>query len=69
MRCNIGVFDRLFRAVAGTAILTVAVTSDNWWGLLGFVPILTAISGHCPIYGMIKRSTCSAKGRCICGEE
>lgn len=56
---NVGTIDRLVRAVAGLAILSlVLVGPQTLWGLLGLVPLLTAVVGWCPPYAMLGINTC-----------
>jgi hypothetical protein len=56
---NVGTIDRVVRVVAGLAILSlVFVGPHSLWGLLGLVPLLTAIVGWCPPYAVLGISTC-----------
>ena len=50
MICNIGNGERLARIVAGLSIITAGVLLQTWWGILGLIPLLTGMSGWCPIY-------------------
>jgi hypothetical protein len=58
MRCNVGRTERIVRTAAGLAILGLGVYLDTYWGLLGFLPILTAVIGWCPVNAVLKLSTC-----------
>jgi hypothetical protein len=49
------------RLVAGVAILATGWYYKSWWGLLGLVPLLTALIRWCPVYLPFGLST--GKGR------
>ncbi|RMH64067.1 MAG: DUF2892 domain-containing protein [Calditrichaeota bacterium] len=57
MKPNIGLFDKLVRYLAGILALTWGYYAQNWWGLLGFIPLFTAMVGWCPIYSIFGFST------------
>ena len=64
MTQNVGGIDRTLRIVAGLAILSLLVLLDGnarWWGLLGLVPLGTALLRWCPAYTLIGVNTCPAK--------
>jgi hypothetical protein len=64
MTQNVGGIDRTLRIVAGLAILSLLVLLDGnarWWGLLGLVPLTTALLRWCPAYTLIGVNTCPAK--------
>ena len=50
MKPNMGVMDRAVRVVLGIAILAVGYRYHSWWGLIGVVPLLTAVVSWCPLY-------------------
>ena len=59
---NIGYVDRLIRVVIGLAILPFAfVGPATPWALLGAVPLLTGLTGYCPLYRLLRISTKPAK--------
>ncbi len=53
---NTGIIDRVFRGIIGIVFIAYAIpigfpqTGWNWTGLIGAVPLLTAIVGYCPAY-------------------
>lgn len=47
---NMGIQDRIIRAIAGVAIAMVGFYYQSWWGLLALPPLITSSSGFCPIY-------------------
>ena len=61
MKPNVGNLDRIVRIIAGLAILGAGYYFKSWWGLVGFVPLLTATFRFCPAYLPLGVSTCPAK--------
>lgn len=57
MKTNVGSFDAAVRFVAGCGLLLLGNHGLGWWGLIGFVPILTAICAFCPAYALLSVST------------
>lgn len=58
MKINVGFADRMVRAIVGLALIAFALqlgfpaTGWNWIGWIGVVPLLTAVVGYCPAYGV-----------------
>ena len=64
MTKNVGTIDRVIRAVVGLAILSlVFVGPKSFWGLLGFIPLITALVGWCPPYALIGLNTCKTAAK------
>lgn len=61
MQTNVGSFDRIFRVIAGIAIIAAGIIYQSWWGVIGVVPLLTATLGWCPAYVPLGISTCATK--------
>lgn len=61
MIANVGGVDRVVRAVAGIAILGAGLYFKSWWGLVGLVPLGTAVFRFCPAYLPFALSTCKIK--------
>lgn len=62
MTANVGGIDRTLRIVVGLALLSlVFVGPQTLWGLVGLVPLGTALIGYCPAYTIFGLSTCPAK--------
>lgn len=61
MKTNVGSIDRLVRVVIGCAILGAGYYFKSWWGLVGVLPLLTAIVGFCPAYLPFGLNTCARK--------
>lgn len=58
---NVGGIDRILRIVVGAAILGWGAYAQNWWGLIGAVPLLTGLMGWCPPYSLMGINTSSTK--------
>jgi hypothetical protein len=59
MTRNVGSVDRAIRIVAGLALLSlVFVGPKSLWGLVGLVPLGTALMGWCPAYTLLGLRTC-----------
>jgi len=54
---NIGSLDTIIRLILAAIIITLGIMYQSWWGLIGVVPLMTAIIGTCPIYGLLGIST------------
>ena len=61
MKTNIGSIDRGVRVVIGAVFLVVGYYFKSWWGLVGLLPLLTAIIRFCPAYLPFGISTCNTK--------
>lgn len=58
MQRNVGALDRAFRVALGLALLAlVFVGPQSPWGLLGAIPLVTGLSGLCPLYQAVGIST------------
>jgi hypothetical protein len=58
MKMNIGGIDRFIRIVIGLFLLSLIFWGPKTlWGLIGAVPLLTALVGWCPPYAMLGLST------------
>jgi len=61
MRSNIGKPDKIIRLIAGILIGTAGICNGSWWGLVGIIPILTALINWCPVYVPFGISSCKKK--------
>jgi hypothetical protein len=50
MEKNMGQKDRAVRAFLGVIMLVYGVVFQNLVGLVGLIPLVTAIVGYCPLY-------------------
>lgn len=60
MVCNVGGTDRVLRAVLGLVLLSLVLVLEGparWWGLVGLVPLATALVSYCPLYSLIGLNT------------
>ena len=56
---NLGSLDRLLRAIVGIVLLSlVFVGPKTLWGLIGLVPLGTAVVSFCPAYRLLGIKTC-----------
>jgi len=61
MKTNTGNIDRMLRAIAGLVLLSlIFVGPQTLWGLIGIIPLLTAIIGFCPAYTRPGINSCKA---------
>ena len=61
MKCNIGKKDKMIRITAGIVIIGLGLYFKSWWGLVGLIPVITAVVNFCPAYVPLGVSTCEAK--------
>jgi len=57
MKKNVGAIDRIVRLVLGLVIIAWGIDAENWFGLIGIVPLMTGILNWCPAYLPLKLST------------
>ncbi len=57
MKCNVGITDKIIRIIIGLAVGALGIYFHSWWGLIGLIPLLTAIFGFCPLYTVLKVTT------------
>jgi hypothetical protein len=59
MQTNVGKIDRALRIIIGIALLSlIFVGPQTMWGLVGIVPLVTALFGFCPAYRLFGIRTC-----------
>ncbi len=58
---NVGSIDRVVRIVIGAGVLGAGFYFENCLGLIGIIPLLTALTGKCPLYMPFGISTCKTK--------
>lgn len=66
MTRNIGPVDKVVRIVLGLMLLSLIFVLQGdlrWLGLIGVVPLLTALIGNCPLYSVFGFSTYPHGGR------
>jgi len=57
MKCNVGKTDRSIRIILGLIIIVLGFIYENWWGLVGLIPLLTGLIKWCPLYIPFRLST------------
>ena len=61
---NIHQIERGARVVVGLALLGLALAGTiGAWGYIGVIPLVTGLSGTCPLYTMLGFSTCPPKAQ------
>ena len=58
---NEHVAERIVRIALGVVLLGFAFAMGQWWGYLGFIPLLTGVTGFCPLYRVFGFKTCSGE--------
>ena len=62
---NEGSMDRCARSVLGLALIAGGMTVAGNWGIVlgvvGLVPLITGLTGWCPLYSVFKINTCKIK--------
>jgi len=59
---NVGKVDQVIRVVVGLAALSLYFFGPKTtWGLLGILPLATAVGAFCPLYGMLGISSCRTR--------
>ncbi len=59
MSANVGTIDRILRIIVGLGLLSLTVIGpQTLWGLIGIIPLATALLGYCPAYTLLGMSTC-----------
>ena len=57
LACNVGKTDKIIRVIIGVVILGLGYAFHSWLGLIGIVPIFTAVFGRCGLYYPFKIDT------------
>ena len=61
MKKNIGTIDRIARLIVGIVVIVLGVVFKNWLGIIGIIPVGTALAGYCPLYTLFGMSSCKPK--------
>jgi len=64
MTKNIGTVDKILRIVVGLAIIAYGVYAQSWLGIIGIIPLGTALIGWCPLYCPLGVNTTCDKDNC-----
>ncbi len=60
MKPNVSSIDRALRIIVGLGLIAWGVTTKNWLGAIGLVPLLTGLIRFCPAYTLLGISTCKS---------
>ncbi|HXV07141.1 MAG TPA: DUF2892 domain-containing protein [Burkholderiales bacterium] len=66
MKQNVGSIDKAVRVIVGIGLLSLLFVLEGgarWFGLIGLVPLATAVFGYCPLYAVLGMNTCPAGGK------
>jgi len=66
MQTNVGTADKVIRIVIGVGLLSLVFILEGnvrWFGLIGIMPIFTALMGWCPAYTLLGIRTCPLSGK------
>lgn len=59
---NVGGIDKVLRIVVGLVLISlVFIGPKTLWGLVGIIPLATALINFCPIYPLLGFSTAKKK--------
>ena len=62
MNANVGGIDKILRIAVGIVLIGLAALGIvGAWGWIGLVPLLTGLSGQCPLYPLLGVNTCPMK--------
>ncbi|ADG93030.1 conserved hypothetical protein [Arcobacter nitrofigilis DSM 7299] len=64
MNKNIGKIDKIVRIIVGVAIIAYGFMTNSWLGVIGLIPLGTALIGWCPLYCPLKIDTTCDKESC-----
>lgn len=63
MKKNVGIIDRLIRIALALIIIVAGFYYQSLWALVAIIPLVSGLSGFCPLYGAFGLSTRSAADR------
>jgi hypothetical protein len=58
---NVGKIDKSLRILIGLAIIAYGIIEQSFLGVIGLIPLMTALMGWCPMYSIFGISSCSLK--------
>lgn len=61
MQKNVGSADKWIRIILGLVIIILGFVYQSWWGLIGLLPLVTALVGVCPAYLPFGITTCKTQ--------
>lgn len=61
MKKNMGTVDRTARLIVGIIVILLGIVFKSWLGIIGIIPVSTALTGFCPVYIPFGISSCKPK--------
>ena len=64
MKQNVHMIDRIVRLALGAALLAFFILGNSeykFFGLIGFIPLITGLVGFCPLYSVLGINGCGCK--------
>jgi len=58
---NVGGIDRTIRFVLAVVIFAIGIYYQSWWGLIGIIPLTTALTQRCPAFLPLGINTCKSE--------
>lgn len=58
---NVGKIDKIIRTIIGLVLLSLIFILEGnakYFGLIGIIPLLTAVFSFCPLYAILGIKTC-----------
>ena len=55
---NMGNTEKIIRLAVGAIIIGFGFYNKNWWGILGVLPILSAVTGYCFLSPLFSKFCC-----------
>ncbi len=63
MKTNVGNLDKNFRILLGVIIASFGLYFQTWWGAVAIIPLITSLTGVCPLYSLLGINTCGNKSK------
>lgn len=66
MQKNVGTLDKTVRIIVGLGLLAMLIVREDsarWFGLIGIVPLFTALTSWCPLYTVLGIKTCPVSNK------
>ncbi|NGP89862.1 DUF2892 domain-containing protein [Aliifodinibius halophilus] len=61
MKENVGTLDKIIRIPLGIIMIVAGIYLSSFWGLLGIIPLISGVSGFCPLYSVFDISTAKVR--------
>lgn len=58
MTHNAGKIDRSLRFLISLIIIAAGIYYQSLWGIVGIIPLVSGVTGFCPLYSIFGISTC-----------